>query len=59
MVITVFSEIVPIPGVEILGSLPGEFRYDMRFAAASTTTKNADAANALIAFLRGQRPFQP
>jgi molybdate transport system substrate-binding protein len=60
MVITVFSEIVPIPGVEILGPLPGEFRYDMRFAAAaSTTTKNADAANALIAFLRGQRPFQP
>lgn len=52
MVITLFSEIVPIQGVEILGPLPGEFHYDIRFAAAaSTSTKNADAAKALIAFL--------
>jgi molybdate transport system substrate-binding protein len=47
---------VPIHGVEILGPLPGEFRYDIRFAAAaSSTTKNADAAKALIAFLAGPK----
>ena len=56
MVITLFSEIVPVPGVEILGPLPGTFHYDIRFAAAaSTTTKNADAAKALIAFLAGTK----
>lgn len=56
MVITLFSEIVPIQGVEILGPLPGEFHYDIRFAAAaSASTKNADAAKALIAFLAGTK----
>ncbi len=56
MVITLFSEIVPIHGVEILGPLPGKFHYDIRFAAAaSSTTKNADAAKALIAFLAGPK----
>jgi len=56
MVITLFSEIVPIPGVEILGPLPGEFHYDIRFAAAvSNTTNNAAAAKALIAFLAGPK----
>jgi molybdate transport system substrate-binding protein len=54
LVITLFSEIVPIHGVEILGPLPGEFRYDIRFAAAaSATTENVKAAKALIAFLTG------
>ena len=56
MVITLFSEIVPIHGVEILGPLPGEFRYDIRFSAAtSATTKNAEAAKALISFLAGPK----
>jgi molybdate transport system substrate-binding protein len=56
MVITLFSEIVPIHGVEILGPLPGEFHYDIRFAAAvSNTTKNAATAQALIAFLAGPK----
>ena len=54
MVITLFSEIVPIRGVEILGPLPGEYRTDIRFAAAtSATSKNAEAAKALIAFVSG------
>jgi molybdate transport system substrate-binding protein len=54
LVITLFSEIVPIQGVEILGPLPGELHYDIRFgAAASATTKNAEAAKALITFLAG------
>ena len=57
--ITLFSEIVPIHGVDILGPLPGEFRYDIRFgAAASTTTKNAGAAKALIAFLASPEAAQ-
>jgi molybdate transport system substrate-binding protein len=47
---------VPIHGVEILGPLPGEFHYDIRFtAAASAAAKNADAAKALIAFLAGPK----
>ena len=54
MVITLFSEIVPTHGVEILGPLPGEYHSDIRFGAAtSATSKNAEAAKALIAFLSG------
>jgi molybdate transport system substrate-binding protein len=57
MVITLFSEIVPTPGAEILGPLPGEFHDEVRFAAASSAgAKNADAAKALIAFLAGPKP---
>jgi len=56
LVITLFSEIVPIHGVEILGPLPGEFHYDIRFAAAArATTKNGEAAKALITFLAGPK----
>jgi len=56
MVITLFSEIVPAHGVEILGPLPGEYQADVRFgAAASATSKNAGAAKALIAFLSGPK----
>jgi molybdate transport system substrate-binding protein len=56
MVITLFSEIVPVHGVEILGPLPGEYQTDIRFAAAtSTTSKNAEAGKALIAFLSGPK----
>jgi len=54
MVITLFSEIVPVHGVEILGPLPGEYQSDIRFGAAtSAASKNAEAAKALIAFLSG------
>ena len=56
MVITLFSEIVPIQGVEILGPLPGDLHYDIRFAAgASSKTKNPDTATALIRFLAGPK----
>jgi molybdate transport system substrate-binding protein len=34
MVITLFSEIVPVPGVEVLGPLPGEFHSSARRSAA-------------------------
>ena len=54
MVLTLFSEIVPTRGAEILGPLPGEFRSDIRFAAAaSALSKNADAVKALITFVSG------
>jgi molybdate transport system substrate-binding protein len=54
MVITLFSEIVPIHGVEILGALPGKLRYEIRFgAAASVTAKKSEGAQALIGFLVG------
>ena len=56
MVITLFSEIVPIHGVEILGPLPGEYQSDIRFsAAASSTAQDAAAAKALITFLAGPK----
>ncbi len=56
LVITLFSEILPVHGVEILGPLPGEFHYDIRFgAAASASAKNAEAASALIAFVTGPK----
>jgi len=56
MVITLFSEIVPIHGVEILGPLPGEYQSDIRFsAAASSTAQDAAAAKALISFLAGPK----
>jgi molybdate transport system substrate-binding protein len=49
-VITLLSEIVPIPGVEALGALPEDLQYEVRFAAAvSASATNADAAKALIA----------
>lgn len=54
MVLTLFSEIVPVHGLEILGPLPGEYQSDVRFsAAASTAAKDPDAAKKLIAFLAG------
>jgi len=56
MVLTLFSEIVPTHGVEILGPFPGEYQSDIRFGAAtSARSKHADAATALIAFLAGPK----
>jgi molybdate transport system substrate-binding protein len=54
MVITLFSEIVPIHGVEILGPLPGKLRYEIRFGVAtSVAAKKSEGAQALIGFLVG------
>jgi molybdate transport system substrate-binding protein len=56
MVLTLFSEILPIHGVEVLGSFPGEYQTDIRFAAAtSASSKKADAAGALIACVAGPK----
>ena len=56
MVLTLFSEIVPTHGAEILGPFPGEYQSDIRFGAASSAqSTQADAAKALIAFLAGPK----
>src|SRR5215467_6995436 len=55
-VITLFSEIPPIKGVEILGPLPGEFQSDIKFSAASSTAaSDKQAANAVIACVTGSK----
>jgi molybdate transport system substrate-binding protein len=55
-VITLFSEILPIKGVDILGPLPGEFQSDIKFsAAASTAASDKQAARALIACVTGSK----
>jgi molybdate transport system substrate-binding protein len=54
MVITLVSEIVPIPGLELAGPLPEEFQTYVSFAAGvSATTPHVDAARALVAYLSG------
>lgn len=54
MVITLYSEIVPVPGVEILGPLPGEFQYHIRFSGAvSSKSNHAGPAKAMLSYLAG------
>jgi len=56
MVLTLFSEILPVHGVEVLGPLPAEYKTDIRFAAAaSATSKHADAVKALFDYLAGPK----
>jgi molybdate transport system substrate-binding protein len=52
--ITLVSEILPVPGIELLGPFPEEFQGYVRFTAAvGTAAKNPEAAEALIQFLAG------
>jgi molybdate transport system substrate-binding protein len=52
MVLTLFSEIVPVQDLEILGGLPAPYKFELRFAgAASTTTANKEAVRKLLEFL--------
>ncbi len=54
MLITLISEIVPVPGMELAGPLPSEFQNYVSFAAAvGSSAQNADAAAKLVAFLSG------
>lgn len=54
LVLTLFSEIVPVGGTEILGPLPGQFHDAVNFQAAeSTGASNVKTAQMLIAFLTG------
>ena len=55
-VITLFSEILPIKGVDILGALPGEFQSDIKFSAAtSTAVSDKQTAKAVIACVTGSK----
>jgi molybdate transport system substrate-binding protein len=49
LLLTLVSEIIPVPGIELVGPLPKEFRSEVRFAAAvsATSAENA-AARALV-----------
>jgi molybdate transport system substrate-binding protein len=51
VVITLISEILPVPGVELAGPLPAEFQNYVSFAtAAAPKAANPDAVQALIQF---------
>lgn len=54
LVLTLASETAPVPGVEVLGPLPGRLAYDIHFAgAASSTTNKSEAVKTLLSFLKG------
>jgi molybdate transport system substrate-binding protein len=54
LVITLISEILPIPGVELLGPLPPEFQSYVSLAAGvGAKSRNAEAAGSLTMFLSG------
>ena len=47
------QELIPVPGIEIIGPLPGDLQNTLVFAAAVMAgTKEAEAGRALINFLR-------
>jgi molybdate transport system substrate-binding protein len=52
LLLTLVSEIIPAPGMELVGPLPNEFRSEVVFAAAvSATAADTPAARALLASL--------
>ncbi len=56
MVMTLVSEILPMPGVELVGPLPRELQTYVNFAAGvSTKAADAEAGKALIQFLAGPK----
>jgi molybdate transport system substrate-binding protein len=56
LLITLVSEILPAPGVELVGSLPMQFQNYVSFAAATgTKAANAEAGKSLIACLSGPK----
>jgi molybdate transport system substrate-binding protein len=53
MVMTLVSEILPMPGVEFVGPLPAQLQSYVSFAAGvSSKAANAEAGKALITFLK-------
>ena len=54
LLITLVSEILPAPGVDLVGPLPARFQRYVSFAAATgVNTVNGDAGRSLIACLSG------
>jgi len=55
LVLTLVSEILPIPGIELAGPLPAAFQNYIAFAAGvGAKAQNPAAARALVAFLSSQ-----
>jgi molybdate transport system substrate-binding protein len=54
LLITLVSEILPAPGVDLVGSLPARFQHPVSFATAvGKSASNATAGKSLIACLSG------
>ena len=54
LILTLVSEILPMPGVDFVGPLPAQLQSYVSFAAAvSANAASADAGKALIKFLTG------
>jgi len=54
IVLTLESEILPAPGVELIGPIPAEYQSYVAFAAAvGAKSGNAKGARAIVEFLRG------
>ncbi|HZM61674.1 MAG TPA: substrate-binding domain-containing protein, partial [Vicinamibacterales bacterium] len=54
LLITLVSEILPAPGVDLVGSLPPRFQHPVSFATAvGKSASNAAAGKALIKCLSG------
>jgi molybdate transport system substrate-binding protein len=52
LIITLISEIMPTPGIDLVGPLPARFQRYVRFAAGiSTNAKNTQTAKAYLRFL--------
>ncbi|MBI4885796.1 MAG: substrate-binding domain-containing protein [Acidobacteria bacterium] len=52
MVITLMSEILPVPGIQLVGPLPAALQGYVSFTAGrSSTARDAGAANALLRYL--------
>lgn len=56
LVLTLFSEIIPVQGLVVLGPLPGGLGFEINFAAAtSSSSQSAEASKLMIAFLAGPK----
>jgi len=56
MVILPLSEILPVPGVDLVGTIPAEIQFDQMFAVAVVKgAKDPKAAKRLIAFLASEK----
>ena len=54
VLITLISEILPAPGVALVGPLPARFQHYVSFAAATgVKSENGEAGKSLIACLSG------
>jgi len=52
MILTLVSEILPAPGVQLVGPLPNDVQHYVNFAVGSSkNSKNTDAEKALTKFL--------